>query len=319
MYQPIHFAHAFEERGDEVITLATDLIENKDYKGKHVFNGMPSSTIQLLRSNQYALDMMYYVYINNPDIIIIFQSEIILNFKRVKINIPIYYYAKNSYALTLPRNCMIEGMFYNWPGGEQMFSHHYPWLMTNCKFHKYLPCGWSPSFFKYDKSVDRKYFIGFMGHYSSLEGKKSEDYNIKFMYTNRLKYKNFLEKHYKDLSKLFYKNTVEKYLYFMNRVNIAINIPAIHADVNERSFHSMGMGCVSLHYDNGNIYKYGFINRVNCLFFKNENELVEQITFALNNPSKIEEIRENGIRLSVNHRFRKRATEMRDIIDTGNM
>lgn len=305
MYQPIHYAHAFEERGDTVIKLAVDQITEENEYDYHVADGMSIITKYNLATYLYAYDMKDIVKKTDPDIIFIFQCHVAFNLKGVDTKtIPVYFYAKNPHTLVLPRFCYIKGMFYGWPGGQDDYEEHYPWLMRN-SIHYHLPCGWSPSFF-INTHNKRKFFIGHMGNY-----------NIKNLYDNRNKFKKHIEDKYnnhKSIRFLFRRNPVE-YKRFMNMVNIALNVPANNTDVNERSFHSMGMGCVNLHYDNGNLYKYGFIDKVNSLLFKNKDELDEQILFSMNNPSKIEEIRRNGIKFASQHTFRKRAEEIRSTIN----
>jgi len=310
VYQPIHYAHAFEERGDTVIKLATDQITEDNKFDYHVTDGMSLISKYNLQSHLFAYHMRKIVSKTEPDIIFMFQTPIIFSMKGVDTRtIPVYFYAKNAYSLVLPRYSMIKGMFYAWPDGEVDYKKHYPWLMRNSHVHKYIPCGWSPEYFE-NTNQKRKFFIGMMANYHVP--------NMD-LYFNRRYFKDYIQdkyNHNKSIRMLVRRNPPE-YKRFMNLVNIALNIPADITDVNERSFHSMGMGCVNLHYDNRNLYKYGFIDKVNCLLFKDKDELDQKILFAMNNPSKIEEIRRNGIKFASQHTFRKRAEEIRPTIDNG--
>ena len=78
-------------------------------------------------------------------------------------------------------------------------------------------------------------------------------------------------------------------------------------DINYRSFETIGCGTVLLTNYNPQYLELGFRDEVNCLLYKNQQELEEKIDKYLKEYETLDIIAKEGLKLSEQHTYDKRA------------
>lgn len=77
-------------------------------------------------------------------------------------------------------------------------------------------------------------------------------------------------------------------------------------DINYRNFETIGCGIPLITNYNYQYDELGFVNELNCIFYKNLNELQEKIQYYANNKHLLTSISANGLSLSKKHSYRQR-------------
>lgn len=80
----------------------------------------------------------------------------------------------------------------------------------------------------------------------------------------------------------------------------------ISNDINYRSFETIGCGTLLLTNYNSQYEELGFIDSINCLMYKNIDELVEKIKQIQNNSIDVKTISKNGLDLAQGHTYLSR-------------
>ena len=130
---------------------------------------------------------------------------------------------------------------------------------------------------------------------------------------NRQNYLNFLQQHFNFVSDIFVigddmVNAVNSYHVHFNK-NIA-------NDINYRSFETIGCGIPLVTNFNPQYVELGFVDGVNCLFYRNFDELQIKITAILANNTLRSSIAQNGYDLSKKHTYEIRAKSLVKYIRT---
>ena len=100
----------------------------------------------------------------------------------------------------------------------------------------------------------------------------------------------------------------------------AINSYGVHFnknianDINYRNFETIGCKIPLATNFNSYYKELGFEDSLNCVIYKNDEEMIEKIKFLLNSESKRNEIANNGYKLAKRHTYDKRAWELMDIL-----
>ena len=85
-------------------------------------------------------------------------------------------------------------------------------------------------------------------------------------------------------------------------------------DINYRSFETLGCKIPLITNYNYQYDKLGFKDNINCIFYRNRDELIEKINYYKDNKLLLESISEKGYNLSTNHTYRNRIKHLKDKI-----
>jgi hypothetical protein len=88
----------------------------------------------------------------------------------------------------------------------------------------------------------------------------------------------------------------------------------ISIDINYRNFETIGCGTCLLTNYNQYYDKLGFIDGVNCLIYKDVNEMIEKIKMALNNDNLRYNIEQGGLELAKQHTYKKRIKIIEELL-----
>jgi len=77
-------------------------------------------------------------------------------------------------------------------------------------------------------------------------------------------------------------------------------------DINYRNFETIGCGIPLLTNYNYQYDELGFADEINCIFYKNLDEIQEKIQYYFTNKHLLENISNNGLMLSKKHSYRQR-------------
>ena len=311
-----HYAKCFEQAGHTVIRVACDLYNPRD-SGRHDFHILDFAMKRDANFGMKLHGQLSKFYMSeieqkyNPDFIFEVQHGIIIDYKDV--DCPVYYHATEPLIPSLPINANLQGLFYSWIGGEAELKAGHPFEITNLLFDPYfILLGYDGSIFPLrDQSKPYEIEFGFKGMCEYMDGKSSLDYKVRHIYDNRLRIIEFARENC-NLTFEGHAN-LEDYLIFMHKVNVALNISGNFGCINDRTFHAMAIGCVLLNFEDPeypSLKNYGFINKVNCLLFSNEMELINQLIWIRTHPGALEEIREQGRRFALLQTYQRRGKEI---------
>jgi hypothetical protein len=103
----------------------------------------------------------------------------------------------------------------------------------------------------------------------------------------------------------------DKMVEAINSYDIHFNFNVLD-DINYRSFETIGCKIPLITNDNYQYEKLGFKDDENCIIYKNENELIEKISFYKENKTLLDNISVKGYQLSANHTYRKRIEHLKN-------
>jgi hypothetical protein len=202
----------------------------------------------------------------------------------------------------------VDFFFYAFSGGLEKMSRINPYWKQQWIHTKLIPHA-------INRDLIPSLIVGLKYRSKEIGFKGLLDFNtmdknplVKYIYAERKRYIKFLESLNQiegDNTKpiFFYeKNTNwNDYIAFMHDTKIAVNIPGIDGFINQRQYECLAFGCVLLQYYYDQLPELGFWgdpnkypDKCNCLWFRNENELINRINWIHENPDKLQAIADRG-------------------------
>lgn len=325
-------SEGFEEEGCEVIRIAADMesennVGTVDYhllkecisvlpfKPKEEWKSKPKLGYFLSKQQLDMINILQYECVRIPlyplikrielqrgkiDRILVGQSELPLDMSGLEY----YYIFTELWKPTIPYGGTILGVFYSFVGGDETFKRSFPYEYNHCEFEPcFVPYGMD---FKAIPSqpipwTDRTIGVGFKGLLAFND--HSRDLRIRHIYDERKKYVQLAEQIMNDpewknrqTMRFTYEphTTWDDYIRFMQDCKVAINLPGSDGWVNQRQYEALGFGCLLLQYEYPELHQLGFKHQENCLLFRDEQSLVEQLIWIDNHPHEAEVIAQRG-------------------------
>jgi len=308
-------AQFLESKGYEIVRIAMDWTKQQ-VDPKINFNLYKKGGLYRSNKRYYPLQKLIDQY--PVDLIFLAQNPCFL-FSLRRVKTPIIYYHQDIVCPRMPKdgNKSIKFFLFAYYGAVEQMKFITPIEMRNVKYPPiFMPYGVDPWVFNLTKEYKRDIFLGFMG---TIDWRPSKypfllwnDPVAKEIYGTRVRFIEYALKScelvYKPRPKDL-KDEYKRWILFMHRCNLAINIPGQWGWVNERQFVIPLCGCVLLQWRYPQLTAQGFIDYENCLLFSTEKELSEKIDWAKHNPVKLEQIRIKGKELvlqrhTLEHRFK---------------
>lgn len=325
--QAFHVADAFEQLGYEVFKVAANLAGNEDCAPNNyhildeVSKEISNKSTKEMTAKERVENAARIFYLSTfreifpvikllkkfqPDLIYICQHSIELDFTGV--NIPIVYRQTEPINPRWCGNAEVAIFSATWKGAFDKARKTHTYLYNKCWDSFFSTFGYNPvSYPLKDLNKPYKHLIGFMGGFSLEGGKKDYDYRTRTIYNSRNRFLNYL--HSKNDSDIYiraHSYNFEKYIEFMHSCCVGINISGEGGCLNERTYHTPGMGLVLLQFEELDfqpLSEIGLIDYQNCLIFHDEKELDEKIQFIRSEPIKLEQIRRAGIEWAQKYKY----------------
>lgn len=301
-------ADQIERMGVQVVRIAADLADpNKD----HPIERADLILRDVLTKQQYnQQELVYMKPLLDPlkiDALLLIQHNM-LNLDYRDVDCPIYYYASEIVWIDWPLNALCRGFFYAFYGARALYKNHHSYFYNRTKFQDLIPYAWDHFLHPTPQlNIPRPIFFGFKGSVGSGIQKDESDCDYTQQHIRDLRFR-FVTYAKSKLGLIVEeKGNQSDYHRFMITCSLALNVPGHVGHINQRQYDAMGMGCVLVQYHYPRIEELGFIDRFNCLLFKDEESLANQIKWAKQNPDLIEKIRAKGVQFAQLHRYEQRA------------
>jgi hypothetical protein len=306
-------ARFLEVHGYSIVRIAMDWTKQQ-LDPKIIFNLYKKAPKYRSNKIYYPLQKLLDQY--PVDIVFLAQNPCFLfTLKRVKT--PIIYYHQDLVCPRMPKDGknLIKYFLFAYYGAIEQMKWIAPIEMRKVTQSIFMPYAVDPTVFKESKA-ERNIFLGFMG---TIDWRPSKDPFLlwhdpvaKEIYGTRVRFIEYAQQHcglvYKPRPKDS-KDEFKKWIQFMHKVVLAINIPGQWGWVNERQFTAPLCGCVLLQWRYPQLTQQGFIDYENCLMFSTEKELSEKIEWAKHHPKKLKQIQLRGKEVvlkwhTLDHRFK---------------
>ena len=270
---------------------------------------------------------------------IIIQNTV-LEYDTSNLTIPWYYIHHEMCYPQWPytTNTKAQGLFWSFIGAFEQLWWLYRPEIEKTQFNTFLTYAAELDVFPNRQTI-KQYFIGFKGTLKYNCGQQPIWQNV---YDNRNRILTYLIKYnktwnakwqlwklnrkrgqlrLKDLIRIepreFHnKNESESFVDFCNQCSVAINISGNWGMVNERQFQVIAMGCVLLQWEYPELKVLGFYDHWNCVTFKNEKTLLQQVKWMVTHPLELEAIRGRGMELvKTYHTYKQRVERILAYID----
>jgi hypothetical protein len=251
------------------------------------------------------------------DFILVIQYECPASIEGI--DIPVGYYLTETCDPSLPLGRNIDFLFYAFVDGLSKLSRIYPFWKQQWIHTKLIPHAINkdviPTDFK--PLSERKIKIGFKGLLELNTREKNP--LVKYIYAERKRFvnllldtntlvqkQNWLQKLFKrkipePVFKLENNTNWKAYVEFMSDCQLALNVPGIDGYINQRQYETLAFGCLLLQYYYDELPELGFYgdpktypDLCNCLWFRNEKELLDRYNWYISHPIEAQAIANRG-------------------------
>jgi len=303
-------AKGFEKLGHKVIRVylegyPRESLVTIDY---HWYENHPNDPDYLLvveKKKRFRIRDVEELY-PNIDCICVQQSDFFLDLSDCKH--PVFYYHHDLLRHAFPLGEM-TGYYYAFDGGLAEYYWARP-EYRNTTYQRLVPYGADPENFPDGKNPNRSIPFGFCGAISEGHNNEFKSVFMKDIYKNRKRFLAYCHLYHqmKVEDRLWGPNMFQFYLDHIENYFLTINIPGNWGKYNQRQVEHLLAGNLLLQWYYPELETMGYRDKVNCLFFRNETDIDNQLEWVHSNPDYAEKVRLNGIQFArENHTWTHRA------------
>ena len=254
---------------------------------------------------------MKYIERCYPEIDCIFLQQGTYNYSVKGCHHPVFYFHNELMRYTYPKG-YIHGIYYAFDGGFQQLYWNNRLLFDTTKYKKLVTYAVDPELFPNAMNPNRPIFFGFCGAVASENGSMNTIF-MRDIYNNRTRFLAYCQlKHGLQITNRVWGPTMfDFYRDHIMQYYLTINIPGNWGKYNQRQFEHLAAGNLLLQWYYPELVDRGYQDRVNCLLFRDESDLDNQILWVKEHPKEAEQVRINGIQFARTfHTWTQRAKTM---------